>query len=164
VVSSFDNPIQFGFGIDATAETHLQRAANLVGDREESLAALHEAYQAAPDQVETLVAMFKLLFYQGETDRAESIVWEALEKSSHNGGFPSDWLSLNRQSTDWSDPRGPGRHYLYSLEALAFIRLRQDDLDGAGEILQTMLTIDPDDLVGAAVIRDLLKGLEEEDG
>jgi tetratricopeptide (TPR) repeat protein len=164
VVSPFENPIQFGFDIDSTAETHLQRAANLVGDRQESLAALQEAYQAAPDQLETLVAMFKLYFYQGETEKAESIVWEALKKSSRVGDFSTDWLSLDQASTNWSDPRGPGRHYLYSLKALAFIRLRQDDQEGAGEILKAMQTIDPDDLVGAAVIRDLLRGLEGEDG
>jgi tetratricopeptide (TPR) repeat protein len=162
VVSPFDNPVQFGFGIASNVDTHLQRAAQLVASREASLAALNDAYQEAPDQVETLVAMFKLLFYQGETDKAKALVEEALSKAACQGGFASDWRTLEQDSADWTDPRGAGRLYLYSLKALAFIRLRQDDLVAAREILQAMRRIDPDDQVGADVIRELLEGVEGE--
>jgi len=154
--------VVFGFGIDPAANLHLQRAAQVVHCREDSLAALQEAYRAAPDQVETLVALFKLLFYQGETAQAESLVMEALGKASAQGGFSGDWRELDRATTDWSDPRGPGRLYLYSLKALAFVRLRQDDCDSAAAILEAIGRIDPEDQVGANVIRDLLQGVEEE--
>jgi cytochrome c-type biogenesis protein CcmH/NrfG len=164
VVQAFDRPIQFGFGIAPGANAHLQRAAQLVSRREDSLAALQDAYVEAPEQVETLVAMFKLRFYQGETDRAESLVLEALEKASRQGGFSSDWRELQSTTSDWEDPRGSGRLYLYSLKALAFIRLRQDDLEQARSILQAMQQIDPADQVGAEVIRDLLRGVEGESG
>lgn len=162
VLSPFGNSVQFGFGIAPHVDAHLQRAANLIDHREESLHALYDAYQAAPDQVETLIALFKLLFYQGETARAESLVEEALEKAAEQGGFANDWTRLDRQTAAWSEPRGPGRLYLYSLKALAFIRLRQDDLKSASDILDALERIDPDDLVGANVIRDLLSGLAEE--
>ncbi len=162
VVSAFDNPVQFGFGIDATADAHLQRAAQLVANRDDSLAALKDAHRAAPDQVETLVAMFKFLFYQGQTAEAESLVREALDKSSRQGGFAADWQCLDHTTTDWGDPRGAGRLYLYSLKALAFIRLRQDALESARAILQAMQRIDPEDRVGADVLRDLMEGVAEE--
>ncbi len=162
VVSPFDNPVQFGFGIEATVDAHLQRAAHLVGNRDDSLAALQDAYRAAPDQVETLIAMFKLLFYQGETVQAESLVREALLKASRQGGFAADWQALDKTSADWCDPRGPGRLYLYTLKALAFIRLRQDELESASAILQAMQRIDPEDRVGADVLRDLMEGVAEE--
>ncbi len=154
--------VVFGFGIDPAANLHLQRAAQVVHRREDSLAALQEAYRAAPDQVETLVALFKLLFYQGETAKAESLVREALAKASAQGGFSGDWRELERTTADWSDPRGSGRLYLYSLKALAFVRLRQDDCESASAILDTIERIDPEDEVGANVIRDLLRGLQEE--
>jgi hypothetical protein len=163
VMRPFGNSIQFGFGIAPEVNAHLQRAANLVASRKGSLSALHDAYEAAPDQVETLIALFKLLFYQGETAKAESLVQEALLKAAGQGGFTNDWTQLDHQTAAWSEPRGPGRLYLYSLKALAFIRLRQDDLESARDILIAMGRIDPDDLVGANVIRDLLSGLEEED-
>ncbi len=161
-VTSFDKSVQFGFGIDSTVDAHLQRAAQLVANREDALKALGDAYQEAPDQIETLIALFKILFYQGETAQAEAVVIEALHKSAQQGGFSNDWQQLEPDTTDWNNPRGLGRLYLYSLKALAFIRLRQDRLDQAREILETMQRIDPDDQVGADVIRDLLQGVEEE--
>ena len=154
--------VQFGFGIAPEADAHLQRAAALVVTREASLQALNDAHHAAPDQVEVLVAMFKFHFYQGDTDKAEALVQEALSKASRQGGFDADWRRLAADSADWSDPRGAGRLYLYSLKALAFIRLRQDQAAEAGSILDAMRRLDPNDLVGADVIRDLLKGLEPE--
>lgn len=162
VLQPFGNSVQFGFGIAPGADAHLQRAAQLVSRREASLAALQDAYAEAPDQVETLIAMFKLLFYQGETEQAELLVQEALAKAAAQGGFPADWRQLQRESADWADLRSPGRLYLYSLKALAFVRLRQDDLTQAREILQAMRRIDPEDQVGADVLRDLLQGVEEE--
>lgn len=158
--------VKFGFGIAPEADAHLQRAAALVVTRKASLQALNDARHAAPDQVEVLVAMFKFHFYQGDTDKAESLVLEALDKASRQGGFAADWRTLSPDSADWSDARGAGRLYLYSLKALAFIRLRQNDAAEAGSILDAMRRLDPTDLVGADVIRDLLAGLleENEDG
>ena len=161
-VEPFEHKVHFGFDIDPGADLHLQRAAQLVSRPEASFAALQDAYAHAPDQVETLVAMFKLLFYQGETERAEALVLEALDKASRQGGFSADWCNLQATTANWEDARGHGRLYLYSLKALAFIRLRQDQPDQARAILQTMERIDPADQVGAGVIRDLLKAVEEE--
>jgi len=158
--------VHFGFDIAPGVNAHLQRAATLVTYREDSLQALNDAYRAAPDQLEVLVALFKFHFYQGDTERAESLVFEALDKASRQGGFDADWRRLTPDCADWSDPRGAGRFYLYSLKALAFIRLRQDAAEQAAVILDTMAFLDPGDLVGTNVIRDLLEGVEEveEDG
>ncbi len=63
--------------------------------------------------------------------------------------------------TDWADPDSPGRAYLYSLKALAFIRLRQDNLTGANGILENLRRLDPTDVIGADVVRALAVSLEE---
>ena len=154
--------VHFGFGIKPEVDIHLQKAASLVASREKSLQALKQAERAAPDQLEVLVALFKFHFYQGETEAAETLVLKTLEAASQQGGFCRDWRRLTAQSTDWHDPRAPGRLYLYSLKALAFIRLRQNAQDAAESILNTLARLDPQNQVGADVIRDLLDAIAEE--
>lgn len=157
-----DEQVHFGFNLNQEVNAHLQRAAALVGSRAQSIKHLYKALEVRPDQLETLVALYKILFYQGKTEQAEDLVFQALVKSATQGQFSHDWNSLDITSTDWEDPRGPGHFYLYSLKALAFIRLRQEMLRDARQILQALQRIDPEDKIGANVIRDLLAGIEEQ--
>lgn len=153
--------VRFGFDICPQVNAHLQTAAVKVSLLKQSLTALKKALNKCPDQLETLVAMYKLYFFQGDLDKAEEIVFQTLVKASLKGGFSNDWRELGIASTDWIDPRGPGRIFLYSLKALAFIRLRQDMRRDARKILFNLKRLDPHDHVGANVIRDLLDGLSE---
>ncbi|MCG8023558.1 MAG: hypothetical protein JAZ02_06200 [Candidatus Thiodiazotropha endolucinida] len=154
--------IHFGFDLPVETNRHLQRAASLVSSREGVLQALSAAQASAPDQLEVLIARYKFHFYQGDTDKAQDLVSQTLIKSALQGGFSHEWESLLPKSADWSDPRGPERVFLYSLKALAFIRLRQEDFADAASILDAVKRLDPEDQVGADVIRDLLRGLQEE--
>jgi hypothetical protein len=52
--------------------------------------------------------------------------------------------------------------YLYTLKALAFIKLRQDQAIEAHSILALLREIDPEDRCGASVIMQLAQALEEE--
>ncbi|MGD8914640.1 MAG: hypothetical protein PVI97_14990 [Candidatus Thiodiazotropha sp.] len=45
--------VRFGFGIASEVDAHLQRAAHLVSRREASLCVLRDAYEVAPDQVDS---------------------------------------------------------------------------------------------------------------
>ena len=157
--SYIHNDVHFGFNLDAEANAHLQRAAATVTSRKDSLEALRQARQSAPNQLEVLIALYKFHFYQGDLQKSEEIVFQTLVKASVQGGFSNEWKELTQDSSDWSDPRGPGRVFLYSLKALAFIRLRQNNQRDARRILSTLKRLDPQDMVGADVIRDLLKGL-----
>jgi hypothetical protein len=154
--------VHFGFDIDPAANAQLQRAASLISSRESSSQALRQAEQIAPDQIEVLIARYKFHFYQGETEVAEKLVLKALKLAAKQGGFNQDWSQLRPQSADWTDPRAPGRMYLYSLKALAFIRLRQNNRHEAESILESLGRLDPQDQVGADVIRDLLDAIAEE--
>jgi len=160
------NEVHFGFDLPPGVNSCLQQAAAQVASRELSLQALNAARETAPDCLEVLVALYKFHCYRGDHGKARDFIFQALVKSAREGGFSHDWTLLEPDSSDWNDPRGPGRIYLYSLKALAFIRLRENDLDGAGMILDVMLRLDPDDRTGADVIRELLNGLrgEREDG
>lgn len=155
--------VHFGFGLDPAVDDQLQRAAAQVGKAEQSLLALDEARQLAPNRLEVLQAQYKFHFYRGDLHKAEDFVFQTLIKAAIQGGFNHDWSTLNAGSADWRQAHGPARFFLYALKALAFIRLRQNMPKQAREILDAMTRIDPEDRVGASVIRDLLAGLENSD-
>lgn len=150
--------MQSGFDIYPQVNAHLQKAPAKVSSRKQLMKALKKALVKCPDQLETLVEKYKLHFNRGELDKAEEMIFQILVKASLKGGFSNDWRELGTASTDWINPAGPGRIFLYSLKALAFIRLRQDMRRDARKILRTLKRLDPHDQVGANIIRDLLDG------
>jgi len=155
--------VHFGFDLDPEVDDHLQRATAVVADRDRSLRALNEARRCAPDQLDVLQALYKLHFYGGELQQALDVVYQSLIKAAIQGGFSHDWSSLDLHSADWRQRRGPARSFLYSLKALAFIRLRQNDVAESASVLDVLQRLDPQDMVGAQVIRDLLAGLRDDD-
>lgn len=155
--------VHFGFGLPPEINAHLQEAAARISTREQSLASLNVARKAAPDQLEVLLALYKFHFYQGDIEKARDYVYQGLIKASRQGGFSYDWESLTPESANWQAPRGPARFFLYSLKALAFIRLRENAPSEAQEILDTLARLDPEDQVGAGVIRDLASGMSDDD-
>lgn len=154
--------VRFGRAIPASVNALLQEAALNAHDFAASERALLKAIAMAPGQLEVFVALYKLYFYRGFTRKAEQVVFEALHNAAGSCGFDADWRCLGTGSADWRVGDGPARVYLYSLKALCFIRLRQNDQRGAAELLATLRRLDPDDQVGAAVLRDLADGLEED--
>lgn len=154
--------VVFGFDLPAEVNAHLQQAAAQVSSRPQALAALNQALECSPNQLEVLIALCKFHFYQGNIALAHDLAQQTLMKASLKGGFSHDWHTLDNHSTDWQDPRGAGRAFLYSLKALAFIYLRQNHHQAAQDVLDSLNRLDPQDQVGAEVIRDLLRGLEDE--
>ena len=55
-------------------------------------------------------------------------------------------------------PEGPGRFALYTLKALAFIRLRRAEADAAAAVLATLARLDPADAVGHSVVAAIAAG------
>ncbi len=157
------NEVLFGFNLPPDVNMHLQRAASRVSSRADAQQALDEALECAPDQLEVLMALCKFHFYQGHLELAHDLAHQSIVKAALQGGFSHHWQQLDEHSTDWRDPRSPGRAFLYSLKALAFIYLRQEHLIAAQEVLEALYRLDPHDQVGAEVIRDLLRGLQDED-
>lgn len=153
--------VHFGFDLDPEVDQCLQSAAVHVADRNAALRALNEARRRAPEQLEVLQALYKFHFYRGELQEAREIVSQALIEASNQGGFDPDWKVLDENSADWGQQRGPARSFLYSLKALAFVRLRQGACREAARILEVLRRIDPCDQVGAQVIFDLLEGVED---
>ena len=75
--------------------------------------------------LQTYFALYKFYFYQKRLVDAERIVLAGLEESAQQGGFPSDYRQLAGNLQQWNLYANEcSLFYLYTLKALAFIRLR----------------------------------------
>ncbi len=106
--------------------------------------------------LQTYFALYKFYFFQKRLTEAEHFALLGLEESARQGGFPSDYRRLAREPDKWNLYANEiSLFYLYSLKALAFIKLRQEQLVEAQIILTQLKRLDPQDLCGASVIMDL---------
>lgn len=119
-------------------------------------AKLLEARQMAPGSLAVHFSLYKFYFYKKRLVDAERIAREALIEAANQGGFDPDWGNLDADSADWTNEAA--HFYLFSLKALAFIRLRQGDESGCWRILDKIEQLDCNDSVGASVIREIAAG------
>jgi hypothetical protein len=120
-----------------------------------------EAQQLDGHCLQTYFALYKFYFYQGRLLEAEREVIAALEEAAHQGKFPCDYRRLARGQ--WNMYASEiSLFYLYSLKALAFIKLRQQQDGEARVILLLMQILDPEDRCGGSVIMSLAAALDEE--
>jgi len=112
--------------------------------------------------LQTYFALYKFYFFQKRLVDAERIVIAGLEEAARQGHFPSDYrrLVLDRQKWDLY-ANEITFFYLYTLKALAFIKLRQGDQITAQLVLSHLQQLDPKDLSGASVIMDLATGVTD---
>jgi hypothetical protein len=127
------------------------------GDHAEKL--LKKAHQLAPSALPVYFSLYKFLFYKGKLAEAERVVRSALEESARQGGFSVSWEQLTPESSDWLAHDSPQHFYLFSLKALAFIRLRLGDREECDRILAKLRLLDRTDTVGASVIGALASGI-----
>jgi hypothetical protein len=112
--------------------------------------------------LQTYFALYKFYFFQKRLLDAERIILAGLEESAQQGGFPNDYRQLAGNLKKWNLYANEcNLFYLYSLKALAFIRLRLGFTLDAQLILSTLQQLDPKDLSGASVIMDLSAGVTE---
>ncbi len=157
--------VLFGTQVPPEINALLQQAVAAYEDTERAESLLLEARRRAPRQLEVYIALYKFYFYKFRLEQAETAAGEALIRCAELGGFSQNWRDLTPGGADWRVAEGPPRVYLYTLKALSFIRLRRGDSATAGEILEKLRELDPEDQVGAEVLRDLAAGVEGgEDG
>jgi hypothetical protein len=112
--------------------------------------------------LQTYFALYKFYFFQKRLVDAEKIALSALEESARQGSFPHDYRQLASDGQKWDLYASETTlFYLYSLKALAFIKLRQGFNSDAQLILSHLRQLDPEDLIGASVIMDLAAGVSE---
>lgn len=153
-----EDRVRLSSALDAASNACLQEAAaSPQAERAEAL--LNKAARLAPDSLAIDVARYKFYFYRGQLSAAETIVRSSLARAATQGDFEADWCRHRGPLAARQVASGAQRHYLYALKALAFICLRRAALDEALSILDALQRLDPDDLVGAGVVRELAAGL-----
>jgi inorganic triphosphatase YgiF len=115
-----------------------------------------KALMVAPAQLQVYFCLYKIHTYQGNLGEAQAAAENGLREAANQAGWPTDWHRWRRESTI---PDGAGRFALYTLKALAFINLRQNDRAGAREKLDALKILDPTGSVGWPVIAALSDGL-----
>lgn len=144
--------------IPAAAAALLERARAAWHQPAAATALLGEALALAPQCLALHYARYKFHSSHGQYALAEAAARTALAEAARQAGFDADWRALGPASADWSDVRGPAHFYLFSLKALAYLRLRRGALQDCLALLDKLRQLDPADQVGAGVIRDLYRG------
>lgn len=157
--SVIEERVVFGRNISVEVNACLQQAVACADDFERARELFYRARDIQPDQLEVYIALYKFCFYRGHFDEAEQVALDALQQSSSRGSFSVDWSLLDETSTDWSQQEGPARVYLYSMKALAFIRLRLGQHQSAKQVLAKLQQLDKQDLIGSSVITTLAEAL-----
>ncbi len=122
-----------------------------------------QAYQTDPHCLQSYFALYKFYFYQARLSEAEYYVQAGLEEAARQGGIPFDYQILYQTKSSWNMYANESRlFYLYTLKALAFIKLRQNHLSIARSILNVIRVLDSEDRSGASVIMSLASALEEQ--
>lgn len=115
-----------------------------------------QALAAAPTELPTYFCLYKIHTYQGNLDEAQAVAESGLKEAASQAGWSPDWR-------DWRPltvlPDGAGRFALYTLKALAFIHLRQDNRQQAEQILAALKKLDPTGAVGWPVVAALAEGI-----
>lgn len=161
--SGFDEaPALFGSAcVSPVVSRLLQDAAQCYAQTHRAESLLWTAQVIDPHCLPVFFALYKFYFYKGMLVEAERVTRAALLESARQAGFDPEWCELTRSSSDWDDRQGPQHFYLFSLKALAFIALRLGRSNESEAILAKLGEIDPQDSVGASVIREIAHGAKK---
>ncbi len=108
-----------------------------------------------PEALELPMALYKMYAYTNRFSESLTLIHEVLNRAATQGGFNPDWRQLAPGNAPWDAERGPCRIYLYSLKALGFVLLRNGEAQQAGEVLEKLQQLDPQDRVGGSVVREM---------
>ncbi|WP_341992715.1 hypothetical protein [Azorhizobium sp. AG788] len=150
------DPINFGDLPEAIDALLQQGVAAYRVDHARADGLFRQALAAAPTELPTYFCLYKIHTYQGRLDQAQAAAEAGLRESARQAGWDADWR--NWQAGDRL-PEGPGRFALYTLKALAFIHLRQDQRGEAQAKLTALKHLDPTGAVGWTVVAALAEGL-----
>ncbi len=161
--TNFEERVLFSPNMPPAVNELLQNAVALSHtNKPEAEKLFQQAKHLDASCLQTYFALYKFYFYQGLLREAESEVLAALQEAARQGNFLSDYQRLVLQSDVDMYASDVTLFYLYSLKALAFIKLRQEKEAEARVVLSIIQTLDPEDRVGASVIQSLADAIAEE--
>lgn len=159
-----DEGILFSLDIPDAVNDLLQAA--VIATRSNKLKAewlLHQAYQQDRHCLQTYYVLYKFYFHHKNFMEAEYFALAGLAEAASQDGFPADYQRLYGEKKKWDMYANDVRlYYLYSLKALAFIKLRREELIQGQIILAILKELDPEDRSGASVIMAISDALGED--
>ncbi len=160
----FEEKVLFSPDVPEAVNELLQAAVTATHvDKPRAEALFKQAQALNSSCVQTYFALYKFYFYQGRLLEAEREVMAGLAEAARQGDFASDYrrLAWQHQKLDMyqSDIT---LFYLYTLKALAFVKLRQEHTSEAHVILLLLQELDPEDRCGSSVVMSLAKALIQE--
>ena len=122
---------------------------------------LWETQQRAPECLPVYYLLYKTHATRREFGEAERAALLGLAAAARQANLPAvaPFQVPSGLVSDFAS-NGPARFWLFTLKALAFIRLRRGDPEAARELLETIQHLDPDHSVGSDVTLALLDGVE----
>ena len=147
--------VALGFAAPPRIDAMLRQAAEAYADTERAEFLLWTALKTDEECLGSYFSLYKFYFYKRKLAEAEEVALLGLEVAARQGGFTPDWTRLKADSVDWSRVDAPQHFYLFTLKALAFMRLRLERPEECAELLAKLQELDPKDSVGASVIRDV---------
>ncbi len=148
--------INFGDPPEAINALLQQGVAAYRHDRLRADRLFRQALAAAPSELPTYFCLYKIHTYQGNLDEAQAAAESGLREAASQAEWDPDWREWRPQAVP---PQGAGRFALYTLKALAFIHLRQNDRQLARQMLERLRQLDPTGSVGWPVIAALAEGV-----
>ena len=124
-------------------------------DRARAAALFRQALAEAPGQLPVYFCLYKIHTYQANLHEAQAVAETGLREAACQAGGAADWQEWQPPS---SMPDGAGRFALYTLKALAFIHLRQNERAQALQKLAALRHLDPGGMVGWPVVAALAEG------
>jgi hypothetical protein len=147
--------LAIGFATPPIIEETLRQAMNSYADTGRAEFLIWTALKADPECLGSYFSLYKFYFYKRMLKEAEEVALLALDAAAKQGGFSADWTQLDAGSADWRRVDAPQHFYLFTLKALAFMRLRLGRPAESHALLAKLQELDPHDSVGASVIREL---------
>jgi len=151
-----DDSVDFG-ELPVTVNALLQRGVlEYRSSAERAEVWFREALALAPDALPVYFCLYKIHTYQNNLDAALEAARRGLAEAARQAGWPEDFATWERST---GRLEGAERFALYTLKALAFIRLKRGEAAFAAEVLDRLGVLDPEGLVGWRVVADLLAGV-----
>ncbi len=111
----------------------------------------------APECPSLYYLLYKLHARDADFEQAELAALKGLEVAASQAHLPDDWRVVTPAMADFHAP-GPARFWMFTLKALAFIRLRKKDPESARAYLGKVQELDPQGGSGSGVIDALIRG------
>lgn len=126
---------------------------------------LLKAQRMAPRHPAPLIALYRFYFYGHQLERARFVAEDALRLGAQWLGLPEYWQDVPARA--FADTRFDpvARFYLFALKGYAYLSLRLDEIEAAAPALQLLAALDPQDGVGAGLLRQVLarRGSEQDE-